>query len=490
MKIFQEGLTFEDVLLLPEYSDILPHEVDIKTNITKDIKINIPIISSAMDTITEYEMAIEMAQNGGLGIIHKNMSIDQQILQISKVKNFRNDIILNPIVTTSNVNILIIYNLIKKHNFYCFPVVNDNKQLIGLITRKNIFSVSKKSNMYVQDIMIKKDDLITITEEEYKKYSIKDLLFILEKNNIEKLLVIKNNFILTGLITKRKILSCINNKLACIDSNNKLRVGAAVSIGKDSYQRIESLIENDTDIIVIDTAHGHSKSVIELIKWTKNKFPYSQIIGGNIATKDAAIDLYKNKVDGIKIGMGPGSICTTRIISGVGVPQITAISNAAEGINYDIPIIADGGIKFSGDIVKSIAAGASSVMIGSILAGAKESPGKIIKKNKKVYKYYRGMGSLAAMKYGSKDRYFQEFQKDNNKLIPEGIESIVPYQGKLEKILYNLIGGIKSGMGYTGCQNIRIMQKKSRFVKISNASFRESHIHSVNMIKDNPNYKI
>jgi len=480
----EEYLTFDDVLLVPGFSEVLPKDVDISTNLTREIRLNIPLVSAAMDTVTESRTAIAMAQEGGIGIIHRNLSISDQILEVDKVKKSESGMILHPITMHPDQKIYEALEVMKKYRISGVPITKDGK-LVGILTNRDL-RFEKKLDEKISTVMTK-DHLITVpvgtTLEESKE--------ILHKNRIEKLLVVDEHNHLKGLITIKDIEKIRKYPNSCKDHLGRLRVGAAIGPGKDREARTEALIKTGLDVLVIDTAHGHTRDVLEAIRDTKKNFPNCELIGGNVATKEGMLDLIKAGVDGVKVGVGPGSICTTRIIAGVGVPQLSAIMEVAEiSRRYDMPIIADGGIKFSGDITKAMAAGAHSVMIGNVFAGADESPGEIVLYQGRSYKVYRGMGSLEAMKEGSKDRYFQEDVESDTKLVPEGIEGRVPYRGALSFCIQQLIGGLKAGMGYMGARNIQEMQQKAKFIRITSSGLKESHVHDVIITKEAPNYRL
>ncbi|WP_342258799.1 IMP dehydrogenase [Spiroplasma endosymbiont of Dioctria linearis] len=479
-KIISEGITFDDVLLVPRYSEILPNDVSLKTKLTKNIELNIPIISSAMDTVTESKLAIEIARCGGIGIIHKNLSIEEQSLEVQKVKRNESGFITDPITIKKETIVEQANEIMATYKISGLPVVDDSGKLIGILTNRDL--------KYFEDFQAKvevimtKENLITgnpsTTLEQAKA--------ILLKNRIEKLPIVDVNNTLVGLITTKDIDKAIDHPNACKDEKGRLRVGAAVGVGEDFMQRVDELVKAQADVIVIDSAHGHSKGIIDVIKKIRSKYKNLEIIAGNICTVQGAEALYKAGANGVKVGVGPGSICTTRVVAGVGVPQITAINDVFNWAkDKEITIIADGGIKYSGDIVKALAAGAHSVMMGSIFAGTEESPGEEIIANGKKYKTYVGMGSLVAMKRGSSDRYFQKGAK---KLVPEGIEARVPFKGKMREVVFQLMGGLKSGMGYTGSKTIEQLRLETQFVKITNASLKESHPHDVELTKEAPNY--
>ena len=476
------GLTFDDVLLQPAQSDILPKDVDTATSLTGKIKLHIPIVSSAMDTVTEASVAITMAQEGGIGIIHKNLTIEEQAMEVDKVKKSESGMIVDPITISPDQKIFEAVEIMQRYKISGFPVTKKGK-LVGILTNRDL-RFEKNLYLNVSEVMTK-ENLVTVPEgttlEESKE--------ILHKHRIEKLLVVDDNGNLKGLITIKDIEKSIKYPHSCKDSLGRLRVGAAVGVGADRDERVKALLDAGVDVIAIDTAHGHSIGVINSVREIKEKFPECQIIAGNIATAEAAEDLIKAGVDAIKVGIGPGSICTTRIIAGVGTPQLTAIFDCAKvAKKHNIPVIADGGIKYSGDITKAIAAGASTVMIGSLFAGTDESPGETVLYQGRTYKIYRGMGSIGAMKAGSKDRYFQDEVDNEVKLVPEGIEGRVPYRGPLSSSIHQLIGGLRAGMGYTGCKNIEELNTNATFMKISNAGLRESHVHDVKITKEAPNY--
>jgi IMP dehydrogenase len=485
MRIAQEALTFDDVLLIPAYSSVLPCDVSLQTQLTQKIHLNIPLLSAAMDTVTESKLAITLAQEGGIGIIHKNMTIEKQQHEVFSVKKYESGVIRQPITVSPDVKISHVKKLMKEHNISGVPVIKDD-QLVGIVTRRDL-RFETQWELPVNAIMTPKDQLVTVDEDADRDEVIK----LFHQHKIEKVLVTNKQFQLTGLITVKDIQKSKDFPYACKDDDGRLIVGAAVGTGADTQDRITALAEAGADVVVVDTAHGHSRGVIQKIEWIKENFPELQVIGGNIATADAALALAKAGADAVKIGIGPGSICTTRIIAGVGVPQISAVSNAAKALaEYNIPVIADGGIRYSGDVAKAIVAGAHTVMIGSLFAGTEEAPGEVELYQGRSYKSYRGMGSLGAMasKQGSSDRYFQE-NVDKNKLVPEGIEGRVPYKGSMIAILNQLIGGIRSSMGYTGCANIQSMRSKPEFVRITNAGYRESHVHDVSITKEAPNYR-
>jgi IMP dehydrogenase len=481
----EEALTFDDVLLVPAKSSVLPREVDVTTYLTADIKLNIPIISAAMDTVTEANLAIALAREGGIGILHKNMSIERQCEEVDKVKRSESGMIQDPVTLSPDKTIKDALLLMKKYSVSGIPIVDNSKKLVGILTNRDM-RFNPNERLKVSTLMTK-ENLVTApmgtTLEKAEK--------ILQKYKIEKLPVVDKQGILRGLITFKDIMKKKKHPYACKDERGRLRVGAAVGVTKDTFNRIDALTTAGADAIVIDTAHGHSIGVMKVIKEVRKKFRYIQLIAGNIGTYEASIDLINCKVDAIKVGIGPGSICTTRVIAGVGIPQISAVINSFRAAKKaGIPIIADGGIKQTGDVAKALAAGAHSVMIGSLFAGVEESPGESILYEGRSFKSYRGMGSLGAMKEGSKDRYFQDVEDDIAKLVPEGVEGRVPFKGPLENTIYQLVGGLRAAMGYCGAKNINELRKNSRFVKITSAGLRENHPHDVIITKEAPNYQV
>lgn len=484
MRIKEKALTFDDVLLLPAESSILPRDADLRTFITRDIQLNIPIVSAAMDTVTEARLAIALAQEGGIGFIHKNMSVDEQRKQVSKVKRFESGVVTDPLTVPPTTTVGELLALTRANNISGMPVV-DGKDLVGIVTSRDVRFETDLSKPVAQ-VMTPKERLVTVQEGASRDEVIEKL----QQNRIEKVLIVNNDFHLRGMITVTDIQKAKEKPNACKDEHQRLRVGAAIGTDDESKERADVLSKAGVDILVVDTAHGHSKGVLEQVAWVKKNFPDVQVIGGNIATEAAAIALKKAGADGVKVGIGPGSICTTRIISGVGVPQISAVANVAKGLKgSDIPLIADGGIRYSGDIVKALAAGAYSVMVGSMFAGTEESPGEVELYKGRSYKAYRGMGSLGAMSQGSSDRYFQD-GSETEKLVPEGIEGRVPYKGPVVAIIHQLMGGLRSGMGYTGCANIEELRSDSEFVELSGAGMQESHVHDVTITKEAPNYRV
>ncbi|SFR48309.1 IMP dehydrogenase [Marinobacter daqiaonensis] len=485
LRIAEEALTFDDVLLMPGYSEVLPKHVDLKTRLTRNINLNVPLVSAAMDTVTESELAIAMAQEGGIGIMHKNMNVEQQAAAVRKVKKFESGVVKDPITVTPDTTVRQLVDITMANNISGLPVV-DGRDLVGIVTGRDIRFESRLDTR-VADIMTPKDKLVTVREgadlEEVKE--------LLHRHRIEKVLVVNDEFELRGLITVKDIQKAKDYPLACKDDQGRLRVGAAVGTGGDTEARVLALVEAGVDVIVVDTAHGHSSGVIERVRWIKKNYPQVDVIGGNIATAEAARALADAGADAVKVGIGPGSICTTRIVAGVGVPQISAVSNVAEALKgTGVPLIADGGVRFSGDIAKAIAAGAYCVMIGSLLAGTDESPGEVELFQGRSYKAYRGMGSIGAMGQGSSDRYFQDASEGVEKLVPEGIEGRVACKGPMRNIVHQLMGGLRASMGYTGSLDIETMRTMPQFVRITNAGMRESHVHDVTITKEAPNYRI
>lgn len=487
LRIAQDALTFDDVLLLPGYSDILPNEVSLKTRLTRKISLNTPLVSAAMDTVTEAPLAIAMAQEGGIGIIHKNMTIEQQASTVRAVKKFESGVVKDPIIVSPTTSVRQVLELTAANKISGLPVV-DGKDLVGIVTGRDIRFESRLDTK-VAEIMTPKDKLVTVKEGATSK-EIKDLL---HKHRIEKVLVVNDDFELKGLVTVKDIQKSQDFPNASKDEFGQLRVGAAVGTGAGTEDRIKALVAAGVDVIVVDTAHGHSKGVIDRVKWVKETYPDVQVIGGNIATAEAAIALADAGADGVKVGIGPGSICTTRIVAGIGVPQISAVADVSTALKgRDVPVIADGGIRFSGDIAKAIAAGAHSIMVGSLLAGTDEAPGEVELFQGRSYKAYRGMGSLGAMgqSQGSSDRYFQDIKSGVDKLVPEGIEGRVACKGPMTAIIHQLMGGLRSSMGYTGSANIEDMRTKPQFTRITSAGMKESHVHDVTITKEAPNYRV
>lgn len=486
LSIIQQSLTFDDILLVPAHSVVLPKDVSLKSKLTRAINVNIPLVSAAMDTVTEARLAIALAQEGAIGIIHKNMTIAEQAEEVRKVKKFESGMVKDPITVTPDVTVKELLDVMTKYNFSGVPVV-DGENLVGIVTSRDIRFETNLS-LTVGNVMTPKSRLVTVKEGASRE----EVRSLLHKHRIEKILVVNDAFQLRGLITVKDIQKAKENPYACKDDSERLRVGAAIGVGDGTDERVEALIEEGVDVLVVDTAHGHSQGVLQRVKWVKKHFPEVQVIGGNIATGAAARDLYEAGADAVKVGIGPGSICTTRIVTGVGVPQITAIANVANELKGKIPIIADGGIRFSGDICKAIAAGADTVMLGGLFAGTEEAPGIIELFQGNTYKSYRGMGSIGAMSLaqGSSDRYFQDAAEGTEKLVPEGIEGRVPYKGPVQAIIYQLLGGLRSCMGYTGCSTIEELHTKAEFVQVTSAGIRESHVHDVSITKQAPNYQV
>jgi IMP dehydrogenase len=487
MRLSGEALTFDDVLLVPAYSNVLPREVSLRTQLTRTIWLNIPILSAAMDTVTEGRLAIALAQQGGLGVIHKNLSPAQQAAQVRIVKKFESGVVKDPITVSPDTNIHEVLELTRKHRISGVPVVRGEEELVGIVTSRDLRFETRYDNP-VGSIMTPKAKLVTVGEGARRD----EVIALLHKHRIEKVLVVNDRFQLRGLITVKDIQKAQEFPNACKDEHGRLRVGAAVGTGTGTQERVAALVEAGADIIVVDTAHGHSRGVLDRVRWIKRHYPDSQVIGGNIVTGEAARSLVEAGTDAVKIGIGPGSICTTRIVTGVGVPQITAIANVQKALEgTGIPLISDGGIRYSGDIAKAIAAGAHTVMIGSLFAGTEEAPGEVELYQGRSYKSYRGMGSLGAMAQpqGSSDRYFQE-SDEIEKLVPEGIEGRVPYKGSLTAVIHQLLGGIRAAMGYTGCATLEEFRTEAQFVRVTYAGMRESHVHDVTITKESPNYRI
>lgn len=487
LRIAQEALTFDDVLLVPGYSEVIGRDVSLKTKLTRSITLNIPLVSAAMDTVTEARLAIALAQEGGIGIIHKSMTVEQQAMEVRAVKKFEAGVVRDPITIDANATIRELVSLTKQHNISGVPVL-ENGDLVGIVTGRDV-RFETNMNAKVSSIMTPKEKLVTATENA----SSAEVRELLHRHRIEKVLVVNDKFELRGLITVKDINKAETFPNACKDSEGRLRVGASVGVGPDTDDRVEALVNAGVDVIVVDTAHGHSKNVIERVKKIKTQYPNLDVIGGNVATAEGALALVEAGADAVKVGIGPGSICTTRIVSGVGVPQISAVANVVKALeNTGVPVIADGGIRFSGDIAKAIAAGAHSIMVGSMFAGTEEAPGEVELYQGRTYKSYRGMGSLGAMAQttGSSDRYFQDAKSGTEKLVPEGIEGRVAYKGPLTVIVHQMMGGLRQAMGYTGCVDIEEMRTKPEFVRVTSAGMGESHVHDVQITKEPPNYPI
>jgi IMP dehydrogenase len=485
MRVLQKALTFDDVLLVPAHSTVLPRDVSLTTRLTKSISLNIPLISAAMDTVTEARLAIAMAQEGGIGIVHKNMLPKAQAAEVAKVKRFESGVVKDPITISQDMTVRNVLALIRQHRISGLPVVDASK-VVGIVTNRDL-RFENNLDQPVKNIMTPRDRLVTVKEG----VSIEDAMRLLHQHRLERVLVVNENFELRGLITVKDILKSSEHPHASKDQLGRLRVGAAVGVGEGTEERVGLLIEAGVDVLIVDTAHGHSQGVLDRVRWIKRTFPAAQVIGGNIATAAAAKSLLDQGADGVKVGIGPGSICTTRIVAGVGVPQITAISEVAAALRPSgVPMIADGGIRFSGDIAKAISAGADSVMLGGLFAGTEEAPGEIELFQGRSYKSYRGMGSLGAMQQGSSDRYFQDDEDSADKLVPEGVEGRVPYKGSVVQVMHQLMGGLRSAMGYLGCPTIDAVKERAEFVQITTAGVRESHVHDVQIVKEAPNYHV
>ncbi|MDR6233099.1 IMP dehydrogenase [Pseudomonas oryzihabitans] len=487
LRISQEALTFDDVLLIPGYSDVLPKDVSLKTRLTRGIELNIPLVSAAMDTVTESRLAIAMAQEGGIGIIHKNMTVEQQAAEVRKVKRFEAGVVKDPITIDADARVRDLFDLTRQHNISGVPVLS-GRDLVGIVTSRDV-RFETRLDIPVRDVMTPKDRLVTVREGADKQ----EVRELLHKHRIEKVLIVDEAFALKGMMTVKDIEKAKAYPNASKDDAGSLRVGAAVGTGAETPERVAALVAAGVDVIVVDTAHGHSKGVIERVRWVKETYPQVQVIGGNIATAEAAKALADAGADAVKVGIGPGSICTTRIVAGVGVPQISAIANVAAALEgTGVPLIADGGIRFSGDLSKAIVAGGYCVMMGSMFAGTEEAPGEVELFQGRSYKSYRGMGSLGAMSQtqGSSDRYFQDSASGAEKLVPEGIEGRVPYKGPLAAIIHQLMGGLRASMGYTGCATVEQMRTKPQFVRITGAGMAESHVHDVQITKEAPNYRV
>jgi len=485
MRITQKALTFDDVLLLPAQSNILPRDVSLRAHLTRNIQLNIPLLSAAMDTVTEARLAIALAQEGGIGIIHKNMTAKEQAAHVSRVKRFESGVVKDPISISPDMTVRDVLNLTRQHKISGLPVLQ-GKSVVGIVTNRDL-RFENNLDQPISNIMTPRERLITVNESA----SHDDARNLMHKHRIERVLVVNDAFELCGLMTVKDILKSTEHPNACKDSQGRLRAGAAVGVGEGTEERVSLLVEAGVDVIVVDTAHGHSQGVLSRVQWVKKNFPQVEVIGGNIATASAAKALVDHGADGVKVGIGPGSICTTRMVAGVGVPQITAIHNVAEALaGTGVPLIADGGVRFSGDISKAIAAGANCVMLGGLFAGTEEAPGEIELFQGRSYKSYRGMGSLGAMQQGSKDRYFQDTEGNNDKLVPEGVEGRVPYKGSVLAVIHQLLGGLRASMGYLGCKDIPTVHANAEFVEITSAGIRESHVHDVQITKEAPNYHI
>ena len=485
MRLPNKALTFDDVLLVPNHSSVLPKDVSLETKLTKKISLNIPVISAAMDTVTEANMAIALAEQGGMGIIHKNLTPQRQANRVDKVKRFESGVVSDPITIDPNMSVDEVMQITRKNKISGLPVVEKDK-IVGIVTNRDL-RFETNLTQPIKNVMTPRDRLVTVKEGASKE----EITGLLHQHRIERLLVINDEDTLTGLITVKDIQKSTDHPFACKDEHGRLRVGAAIGVGNDTEVRTELLVEAGVDVLIVDTAHGHSEGVLNRIKWIKKNYPKVDVIGGNIATSEAAIAMVDHGADSVKVGIGPGSICTTRIVAGVGVPQITAINDVYEALKKkNIPFIADGGIRFSGDVAKAIAAGASSVMLGSMFAGTEEAPGEVELFQGRSYKSYRGMGSIGAMKKGSSDRYFQDGESNTDKLVPEGIEGRVPFKGTVVNVLHQLMGGLRASMGYVGVDTIPNMHKKAKFIEITNAGIKESHVHDVQITKEAPNYRV
>jgi IMP dehydrogenase len=486
MRVVEKALTFDDVLLVPAHSTILPREVDLRAQLTRGITLNIPVVSSAMDTVTEARLAIAVAQEGGIGIVHKNMSPKSQASEVTKVKRFESGVVKDPITVTENMTVRDVLQITQQHKISGLPVVSPTGRVVGIVTNRDL-RFETQLDQPIRNIMTPRERLVTVNEGDPREKALE----LMHKHRLERVLVVDRNYELRGLITVKDILKSSEHPHASKDSQGRLRVGAAVGVGEGTEERVEALIDAGADVIVVDTAHGHSQGVLNRVQWIKRKYPKTQVIGGNIATAAGAKALVDSGADSGKVGIGPRSICTTRIVAGIGVPQITAVANVARALaRTDVPVIADGGVRYSGDIAKAIAAGAHAVMIGSLFAGTEESPGETELYQGRSYKAYRGMGSLGAMQQGSADRYFQENDElDTDKLVPEGVEGRVPYKGGLVPLLQQLMGGVRASMGYLGCRTIEEVRTKAEFVEVTAAGMRESHVHDVQITKEAPNYR-
>lgn len=485
MRIAHEGLTFDDVLLLPAHSSVLPRDVELATRLTRGIKLNVPLVSAAMDTVTEARLAIALAQEGGIGIIHKNLPLEAHAEQVRAVKKYESGVIKDPITVTPETSIREVLHITHSNNVSGVPVV-DQHGLVGIVTARDL-RFETRLDAHVSKVMTPKERLVTVREGADRE----EVVALLHKHRIEKVLVVNDHFELCGLITVKDIQKAKDYPLACKDEQQRLRVGSAIGTGEGTDERVAALVDAGVDVLVVDTAHGHSEGVIARVDWVKRHYPNLQVIAGNVATSAGALALAEAGADAVKVGIGPGSICTTRIVAGVGVPQITAVANVAEALEGSgVPVIADGGVRYSGDLAKAIAAGAHCVMLGGLFAGTDEAPGEVELYKGRSYKSYRGMGSIGAMQHGSSDRYFQERSLEANKLVPEGIEGRVPYKGSVMAILQQLLGGLRASMGYTGCANIEELRTRSAFVRVTHAGIRESHVHDVTITKEAPNYRL
>jgi IMP dehydrogenase len=485
MRVIQKALTFDDVLLLPAHSRVLPREASLKTRLTRRLELNIPLLAAAMDTVTEARLAIAIAQEGGIGIVHKNLSAQAQAAEVAKVKRFESGVLRDPMTVSPEMAVRDVIALQREHRISGFPVVRSGK-VVGIVTNRDL-RFETNLDQPVKAIMTPQRKLVTVREGASREEA-KELM---HRHRLERVLVIDDEFQLRGLVTVKDIMKETAHPNACKDAHGKLRVGAAVGVGEGTEERVAALVEAGADVLVVDTAHGHAQGVLDRVKWIKTRYPETQVIGGNVGTADGARALVDHGADGVKVGIGPGSICTTRVVAGVGVPQITAIQNVAEALEpLDVPLIADGGVRYSGDVAKALAAGAHAVMLGSMFAGTEESPGEIELYQGRSYKAYRGMGSLGAMQKGAADRYFQESEMNVDKLVPEGVEGRVPYKGSVVWVIQQLLGGLRASMGYTGCGTVTELRTRSQFVEITSAGMRESHVHDVQIVKEAPNYRV
>ena len=484
MRVIQKALTFDDVLLLPAHSRVLPREVSLKTRLTRKLELNIPLVSAAMDTVTEARLAIAMAQEGGIGIIHKNLTPQAQAVEVAKVKRFESGVLRDPMTVSPDMTVREVMALQQQYKISGFPVVKSGK-VVGIVTNRDL-RFEAELDQPVKSIMTPQRKLVTVREGASRE----EARALMHRHRLERVLVIDDEFHLMGLVTVKDILKESEHPNACKDAQGKLRVGAAVGVGEGTDERVAALVEAGADVLVVDTAHGHAQGVLDRVKWIKTRYPKVEVVGGNVGTSDGARALVDHGADGVKVGIGPGSICTTRIVAGVGVPQITAIQNVAEGLaKSGVPLIADGGVRYSGDIAKALGAGAHAVMLGSLFAGTEESPGEIELFQGRSYKAYRGMGSLGAMQQGAADRYFQEPEMNVDKLVPEGVEGRVPYKGSALRVIEQLMGGVRASMGYTGCSSVEELRTRTQFVEITAAGIRESHVHDVQIVKEAPNYR-
>jgi IMP dehydrogenase len=485
MRVIQRALTFDDVLLIPAHSAVLPREVSLKSRLSRRIELYIPLLSAAMDTVTESRLAIALAQEGGIGIIHKNLPPRGQAAEVAKVKRYESGVLRDPVTVSHDITVRQLLELTQQYRVSGFPVVEKGK-VVGMVTNRD-YRFETNLGLPVRSIMTPKDRLVYVKEGA----SVEEAKALLHRHRLERVLVVNDAFEMRGLITVKDILKSTEHPFACKDEQGKLRVGAAVGVGEGTEERVAALVEAGVDVIVVDTAHGHAQGVLDRVRWVKRSYPAVEVVGGNVATAAGAKALVDHGADGVKVGIGPGSICTTRVVAGVGIPQITAIQNVAEALKGSgVPLVADGGVRYSGDVAKAIAAGAHSVMLGSLFAGTEEAPGETILYQGRSYKSYRGMGSLGAMQQGSADRYFQEAENNVDKLVPEGIEGRVPYKGSVLGIVQQLTGGLRASMGYCGCESIDAMRERTQFVEITSAGMRESHVHDVQIVKEAPNYRV